>query len=111
MLADDSVHNTASPEDGSSIFTALGDIGLRLQPSTGPVETVVIDHVERPAGDAGGEVPQAKDVPAQALATVSKQADMAVRPPTVLLGGDRSSPEQDMVWHDFPSGTRELLRQ
>jgi uncharacterized protein (TIGR03435 family) len=40
---------SASPEDAPLIFTALGDIGLKLQPSTGPIETIVIDHVERPS--------------------------------------------------------------
>jgi uncharacterized protein (TIGR03435 family) len=39
---------SASPEDMPSIFTALGDVGLKLQPSTGPLETVVIDHVAHP---------------------------------------------------------------
>jgi uncharacterized protein (TIGR03435 family) len=39
-----------SPDAGSvpSIFTALGEIGLKLQPATTSYETLVIDHVERP---------------------------------------------------------------
>jgi uncharacterized protein (TIGR03435 family) len=38
-----------SPEnDATSIFTALGEIGLKLQPSTGSEETIVVDHVEHP---------------------------------------------------------------
>jgi uncharacterized protein (TIGR03435 family) len=43
--------DSASPEDAPSIFTALGDVGLKLQPSTGPINTIVIDHVERPSQD------------------------------------------------------------
>ncbi len=35
-------------DDATSIFTALGKIGLKLQPSTGSMETIVIDHVETP---------------------------------------------------------------
>jgi uncharacterized protein (TIGR03435 family) len=43
---------SSSPsDDATSIFEALREIGLRLQPSTGPVESVVIDHVERPTED------------------------------------------------------------
>jgi len=41
-------NGSASPEDMPSIFTALADLGLKLQPSTGPSDTIVIDHVERP---------------------------------------------------------------
>jgi uncharacterized protein (TIGR03435 family) len=41
-------NGSASQEDAPSIFTALGDVGLKLQPSTGPLETIVIDHVARP---------------------------------------------------------------
>ena len=38
-----------SPEDdATSIFTALGKIGLKLQPATGSMETIVIDQVEKP---------------------------------------------------------------
>lgn len=37
-----------SPEDTTSIFTALGDLGLRLQNATGSEDFIVIDHVERP---------------------------------------------------------------
>ena len=35
---------------GPSLFTALPEqLGLRLAPATKPVETIVIDHIERPA--------------------------------------------------------------
>jgi len=38
-------------DDATSIFTALGEIGLKLQPATGPVETIVIDNVEHPTAN------------------------------------------------------------
>ena len=40
-----------TPEDSeSSIFTALQEqLGLKLRSSKGPVETLVIDHVEMPS--------------------------------------------------------------
>jgi uncharacterized protein (TIGR03435 family) len=34
---------------GASIFDALQQMGLRLEPGKGPVEILVIDHVERPS--------------------------------------------------------------
>jgi uncharacterized protein (TIGR03435 family) len=38
------------PTDDESIFTALPEaLGLRLEPAKGQVETLVIDHVERPS--------------------------------------------------------------
>jgi uncharacterized protein (TIGR03435 family) len=39
----------AAPDDSPSIFTALGELGLKLQPATGMVDTIVIDHVEKPS--------------------------------------------------------------
>jgi uncharacterized protein (TIGR03435 family) len=40
----------ASPSEGESIFAALPDaLGLRLEPAKGHVDTLVIDHVERPS--------------------------------------------------------------
>jgi uncharacterized protein (TIGR03435 family) len=38
--------------DRVSLFTALGEqLGLRLEPATGPVDVLVIDHVEPPTPD------------------------------------------------------------
>jgi uncharacterized protein (TIGR03435 family) len=34
-----------------SLLTALGQLGLRLEPAKGPREFLVIDHVERPSGN------------------------------------------------------------
>ncbi|MCU1337706.1 MAG: hypothetical protein JWO19_3287 [Bryobacterales bacterium] len=41
----------AQPDSGDpSLFTALEEqLGLRLEPARGPVETLVIDHVEKPS--------------------------------------------------------------
>lgn len=41
-----------SSSDAVSLFTAIQDqLGLKLEPSRGPVEVLVIDHVERPMPD------------------------------------------------------------
>jgi uncharacterized protein (TIGR03435 family) len=40
--------NSDAPDPGLTVFTALRDnLGLRLEPRKGEIETVVIDHVER----------------------------------------------------------------
>jgi uncharacterized protein (TIGR03435 family) len=38
-------------DNAASIFGALKEVGLRLQPATGPIDTIVIDHVEKPTPD------------------------------------------------------------
>ncbi len=36
---------------GASVFTAIQQLGLKLEPAKGPGEFLVIDHVERPSGN------------------------------------------------------------
>jgi uncharacterized protein (TIGR03435 family) len=37
-------------DSGPSVFTALEEqLGLKLVPAKGPVDTIVVDHIERPS--------------------------------------------------------------
>jgi len=48
----DSGSAAVSADDGPSLFTAVQDqLGLKLEPGQGPVEVLVVDHVERPGGN------------------------------------------------------------
>jgi uncharacterized protein (TIGR03435 family) len=48
-VASQSQDAPSPPIEGESIFEALEALGLRLEPAKGLVETLVIDHVERPS--------------------------------------------------------------
>jgi uncharacterized protein (TIGR03435 family) len=50
MPSMDSPIQTGSDTDsGLSVFSVVGDLGLKLVPAKGKVETLVIDHIERPS--------------------------------------------------------------
>jgi uncharacterized protein (TIGR03435 family) len=59
FLPDDATPGLPSPPPGAipaetaspSIFSAVQQLGLRLESSKGPVEVLVIDHVERPSAN------------------------------------------------------------
>jgi uncharacterized protein (TIGR03435 family) len=46
------VPSSAQPGDSVSLFTALEEqLGLKLESTTAPLDTLVIDRVERPTED------------------------------------------------------------
>jgi uncharacterized protein (TIGR03435 family) len=50
VLEPDAQHGGISaPDPGSSAASIADQLGLKLEPSKGQVETLVIDHVERPS--------------------------------------------------------------
>jgi len=51
-MAIDALPSAPDPTEAPSIFTALQEqLGLKLEPAKGPVETFVIDHIERPTAN------------------------------------------------------------
>ncbi len=51
IVRDGAAVGSVAGDDAPSIFGALQEVGLKLQPATGPIENVVIDHVEKPSAD------------------------------------------------------------
>jgi uncharacterized protein (TIGR03435 family) len=43
--------DNAATESGPSVFTAVQELGLKLASGKGPVEVLVIDHVEKPSAN------------------------------------------------------------
>jgi len=43
--------NTGTIPPGQSILEAFQKLGLRLEPGKGSIDVLVIDHLERPAGN------------------------------------------------------------
>jgi uncharacterized protein (TIGR03435 family) len=43
--------NPAPDPGGTTVFDAVGQIGLRLEQRKRPVSVIVIDHIERPAAN------------------------------------------------------------
>lgn len=41
----------SKPENGPSLVTAMQELGLKLEAAKGPVETLVIDHAEKPSAN------------------------------------------------------------
>lgn len=50
--------NSSDPSLISAIKTAIKKLGLNLEPTEGPGEFIVIDHVERPSGNNRAVVEQ-----------------------------------------------------
>jgi uncharacterized protein (TIGR03435 family) len=52
VLRDDAPARLPDADIEASILIAVEQLGLKLERTTGPVETIVIDHAERPVADA-----------------------------------------------------------
>ena len=51
MIQNGVATGSAADDDAPSIFGALKEVGLQLHPATGTIDTIVIDHVERPTAN------------------------------------------------------------
>ncbi len=69
------------PNAPPSIFTAIQDqLGLKLEPAKGPVETLVIDHIQKPELDVAEVQGAARVMPVSLIQEGSTQAGRAATP-------------------------------
>jgi uncharacterized protein (TIGR03435 family) len=45
----------SKPDEGPTVFETVQRVGLKLEARKGPVEVVVIDHVEKPSANYSRE--------------------------------------------------------
>jgi uncharacterized protein (TIGR03435 family) len=72
---------SVSPEEADNLFEALGQIGLKLQPATAPIDFIVIDHVEKPTVDGADAAAPAMGQVGAATVAKTRAFDVAsIRP-------------------------------